>query len=182
MTEKHPVVERYLDQLTLHLGGLASGDRDDVLKDIRSHVAEAVAAGSSVEAALQSLGPAGELARAYSVELLINPRQRPARTSGASRYLKVVGLVAILSIPTLVIVVTLFAVGVAFSVSGLAVFIAGIVDATGSLPPWIRMDVPPIFAILLGPVLTAAGVLALIGLGFYIRFLTRAVRAVLPTG
>jgi hypothetical protein len=72
-------------------------------------------------------------------------------------------------------------VGVAFSVSGLAVFVAGIIAAAGELPSWIQMDVPPVFAILLGPVLTAAGIIALVGLVLYIRFVTRAMRAVLPS-
>lgn len=186
MTEQHPVVERYLNRLQEHLDKLTPEERKEVVNDIRSHLAESVAAGRTLDAALESLGPADELARAYAVELLINPRQvadaAVRRPSRVSRFLKVAGLAAILSIPTLVIVVTLFAVGVSFTVSGLAVFAAGLIAATGELPYWIQMDVPPIFAILLGPVLMAAGILALIGLGFYIRFVTRAMRAVLPKG
>ena len=67
-----------------------------------------------------------------------------------------------------------------FAASGVAVFFAGILGAVGDLPSWIRMDVPPVFAIAGGPVMSAVGVLCLIGLWFYIKFLARAIRSVLP--
>lgn len=180
MTDPHPVAERYLDQLARHLASLAAEDRQEVLQDIRSHLAEATAAGKPLDAVIASLGPAEELARAYSVELLMNPRRRRTGESRTSRFLKIAGLVVIGSIPTLVIVVVLAAVGVAFSASGVAVLAAGVVAAAGELPPWLQMDIPPIFAILLGPVMTAVGILALVGLVFYIKFVAFAVRAVLP--
>jgi uncharacterized membrane protein len=177
---RHPVVERYLDELARHLGPLGPADRGEVVRDIESHIAEAVAAGSTLDSALESLGPAQILGRAYAIELLVNPRRASPRTAGPSRYLKVVGLLALVSLPTLVIVVSLGAIGVAFCASGLAVIAVGIIAAFGVLPPGLRLDVPPIVAIMLGPVLVATGVLALAGLRFYVRFLTRAVRAVVP--
>lgn len=180
MTDEHPVVERYLARLESHLASLSPADRQDVLTDIRSHLAEAVAAGRSLDTALASLGPADELARGYSVELLMNPRGARPRGSGTSRFLKLAGLVVIGSIPTLVIVIVLSAVGVSFTFAGLAVLAAGLLAAVGELPPWIHMDLPPIFAILLGPVMTAAGILSLAVLVLYIKFLAFAVRRVLP--
>lgn len=180
MTEQHPVVERYVTALEARLKDLPEADRREVVQDIRSHLAEAAAAGASLDAALQKLGPADELARAYAVEALINPRRAKTGGSRLSRFLKIAGLVVIGSIPTLVIVVTLGAVGLSFSAAGLAVLTAGIVATVAELPPWIQMDIPPVFAILLGPVMTAFGILALVGLTLYIRFVAHAVRAVLP--
>lgn len=180
MSEQHPVVDRYLQKLEQHLDSLPADDRREVLKDIRSHLAEATAAGTSLDAALEKLGPADELARAYAVEALINPRGEKPGGSRLGRFLKVAGLVVVGSIPTLIIVVTLGAVGLAFSASGLAVLTVGIVASVAELPYWIRLDVPPILAILAGPVMTAFGILALIGLGLYVRFAAYAVRAVLP--
>ena len=182
MSEPHPVVERYLTRLTGHLSGLSPADRDEIVRDIRSHVAESVAAGRSLDQAIQALGPADELARAYGVEFLVNPRGTARTGSGASRFLRIAALVVIGSIPTLVIVVVLSTVGVSFIASGLAVLTAGIVGAVGELPTWLTMDVPPVFAILLGPVMAAVGVLAIVGLVFYIKFVAFTVRAVLPRG
>lgn len=180
MSDQHPVVERYLSTLDQHLKDLPADDRQEVLRDIRSHLAEASAAGRSLDAALAKLGPADELARAYAVEALINPKHDAPRRSRFGRFLKIAALVVVGSIPTLVIVVTLGAVGLAFTASGLAVLTAGIVASVAELPYWIRMDVPPIFAILAGPVMTAFGILALAGLALYVRFVASTVRAVLP--
>lgn len=180
MTEQHPVIERYLARLAEALGGLPAADRQEVLGDIRSHLAEAVAAGMPLDAAIEKLGPAEELARAYAVELLVNPRQPADRGSAVGRFLKVVGLVAVASIPTLVIVAVLGSLGLSFSLAGIAVFGSGLLAAAGHLPPWLHMDAPPVFAIAGGPAMSAFGVLCLIGLWFYVKWLARAVRAVVP--
>jgi uncharacterized membrane protein len=180
VTEGHPVAERYLAQLTSHLGALTAADRQDVVGEIRNHIAEATAAGKPLDAVLQALGPADVLARAYAVELLLHPRGDAPRAKRSTRHLALVGLVAIGSIPTLVIVVTLGAIGVSFVVSGVAVFAAGIMGITGNLPPWIQMDVPPQFVVAIGPVLTVLGVCSLFLLMMYVRFVAKTIRQVLP--
>lgn len=180
MTDAHPVAERYLTQLANDLGELAPADRRDVVGEIRNHIAEATAAGKPLDAVLQSLGPADALARAYAVELLLHPRRATSRSPRARRFLALAGLVAIGSIPTLVIVITLGAIGVSFVASGLAVFAGGLMALGGNLPPWIEMDVAPEIVVAIGPILTVLGVCSLFLLVMYVRFVAKTIRRVLP--
>lgn len=175
----HPVVDRYLARLEEGLSSLSSTERQEVLQEIRSHVAEATAAGKDLDAVLQSLGSADQLAKAYSVELLMHPRR--GRSGGEfERKLKLIGLVAISGIPTIVIVATLGSVGVSFVVSGLIMLVAGIVALSGNLPDWVQMNIHPVFAVAGGPVLVAIGAASLKGLSMYVRFLARSFRSLLP--
>jgi uncharacterized membrane protein len=183
VTEPHPLVERYLARLDAALANLPAPDRREVLQEIRNHIAEAVTAGKPLDAVLQSLGSADDLARAYAVELLLHPRATTSTRadSGLNRFLKVLGLIAIGSIPTLVIVVTLVAIGVSFLASGVVVFIAGVMGVSGNLPYWVEMDnVDPVLAIIAGPALAVLGAAAIAGLVWYVKFAARTVRAVLP--
>jgi uncharacterized membrane protein len=180
VTEHNPVVARYIDRLEAGLAKLSPAERRSVVQDIESHVAEALAAGQPLDHVIESLGPAEELARAYAVELLMHPREDSPKTSRTRRFLKLAGLVAIGSIPTLVIVVVLGSIGISFTLSGVAVFAAGLLGVYDLLPPFVRMDVPPIFAVALGPVMSAIGFVCLVGLMFYVRFVARTIRRVLP--
>ena len=177
MTPDHPLATRYVDKLSQALGDLAPTERAEILTEIRNHIADATAAGTSIEEVLQALGPAEQLARGYRVELLLNPKI-PTPRSG--RWLRIVGLLAVGSVPTFIVVVTLSTVGLSLSVSGLAVFVAGIAKATGDLPSWVMVDCPPWVAISLGPLVTGLGLLAVWGLVAYLKLLARIVRRVLP--
>ncbi len=178
MTPDHPLAVRYVDKLSQALGDLAPTERAEILTEIRNHISDATAAATPIEDVLRALGPAEQLARAYRVELLLNPK---IATPRSDTWLKIVGLLAVGSLPTLIIVVTLSAVGVSLSVSGVLVFVAGIAKATGEAPAWVTMDVPPWLAIVLvGPALTALGLAALWALVAYVKFLARLVRRVLP--
>jgi uncharacterized membrane protein len=178
MTPDHPLAVRYVDKLSQALGDLAPTERAEILIEIRNHISDATAAGTPIDDVLRALGPADQLARGYRVELLLNPKMPTPRSD---RWLKIVGLLAVGSLPTFIIVVTLGAVGVSFSISGVIVFIAGIAKASGEAPAWVTMDVPPWVAIVLvGPALTALGVATLWGLVAYVRFLARLARRVLP--
>jgi uncharacterized membrane protein len=177
MIPDHPLAVRYVDTLNDALGDLATGEREEILSEIRNHISDAIAAGTSIEDVLRALGPAEQLARAYRLELLLNP---PIPTPHSDRWLAIVGLLAIGSLPTFIIVVTLSAVGVSLSLSGPLVFVAGIAKSFGYLP-WVMLDCPPWAAIvLIGPATTAVGVAALWGLAAYVRFLARITRRVLP--
>ena len=56
MTERHPVVERYLTHLQGAIGELDPADRREVLEEIRNHIAEAAAAGKPIDVVLGALG------------------------------------------------------------------------------------------------------------------------------
>lgn len=176
MTPDHPLAARYVDTLNQALGDLGKTDRAEILTEIRNHISDATAAGTPIEDVLRALGPAEQLARGYRVELLLNPK---APTPRSDRWLKIVGLLALGSLPTFIIVVTLSAVGLSLSVSGLVVFVAGVAKAFGYLPTW-QLDCPAWVAIVLGPVTTAIGIASVWGLAVYLKLLTRLVRRVLP--
>ena len=62
----------------------------DIVAEIRQHIADAQAAGRTLDDILNALGPVDALARAYALELAISPRSarrssapRPARSAAA---------------------------------------------------------------------------------------------------
>jgi uncharacterized membrane protein len=164
---------------------MGPADREAVVRDIRSHIAEATAAGTSLDAVLTTLGPADELARAYAVELLINPPSRHASApSFVHRYLALAGVVVVTSIPTIVAVSVLGSVGISFFFGGIAVFCAGVVDALGLTLFFVTgpaTNVHPLLAIILGPVMSVVGAVSLVALYYYLRWLARTVKRTLPT-
>jgi len=180
MTTRHPLVERYLSQLTASLGQMTPADQEEVVQEIRTHVADAMAAGKPLDAVLESLGPADALARAYNVELLLHPRTGRRTPARVERYFALAGLIAVGSIPTIVITSVLGAIGVSFVAAGGAIFAAGVMGMAGTLPDWVQMDVPPIVAAAGGPVMAVIGVAALFGLVAYVRLAARTIRKVLP--
>lgn len=175
----HPVVDRYITNLRAGLATMPVADQQEVERDIRSHIAEAMAAGTPIDQVLQALGPADALARAYALELLLDDsRSKAAGISGLQRFVSLAGLVALTSIPTIVIVSVLGAVGVSLSVSGLVVALAGIAVAAGLTTIFgqpLVLDIHPVWAVILGPVMSAAGVACLVGLYYYLRWLGRTV-------
>ncbi len=76
MIQRHPVVERYLTCLESAINEYELAERQEITDEIRNHIAEATAAGQGLAAVLETLGPADVLARAYAVELGLNPRGR----------------------------------------------------------------------------------------------------------
>jgi hypothetical protein len=83
VTEGHPVVERYLTRFEASITEFDCPEQEEITHEIRSHIAEARAAGRALDAVLQTLGPADVLARAYAVELALNPQgKRRGRTPG----------------------------------------------------------------------------------------------------
>lgn len=180
MTEAHPVVERYLAKLGEGLGGLAPDDRAETVREIRHHIDDAVGAGRPLDAVLEGLGAAEALARAYTIESLLHPTH-DRRSSRLERLLKITALVVVGSVPTIVIVAVLGAVGISFVVSGVVVFVVGLLEAAHIHLPGVQMsDVPPVVAIVGGPIMSVLGAVALVGLAAYIRVLSRVIRAVLP--
>ena len=181
MTESHPVVERYLTRLSDSLTELAPLDRQEVMQDIRSHLAEATAAGKSLDAVIQSLGPADALARAYAVELLLNPREKSR--AHRDRLLKIAALVAAGSIPTLIVIVVLGGVGLSFIAGGVLIAVACVIEIYGELPSYVEMrGVAPRLTMLIGIAFAVVGVFALIGLKRFVRFVALTWRALVPKG
>ncbi len=180
MTVDHPLVDRYLAAFDTALKDLEPAERAEVVAEIRQHIADATKAGKPIDEVLQSLGPVESLARAYQLELLVTPRTAVSKKARSDRWLKILGLVAIGSLPTFVIVVTLGSLGLSLSLGGLVVIVAGAADAAGALPSWINSNVQPWVAIVMGVVITLVGILCSVGTVAYVHFVVRLVRRVLP--
>lgn len=79
MTETSGPLRVYLETFRLGLAGLRADERDELVREIESHAAEATAAGEPLATVLEKLGPADRLARAYGAELLLERRTGPRR-------------------------------------------------------------------------------------------------------
>jgi uncharacterized membrane protein len=180
MTVEHPAAARYLAALDAALADLDARERIEVVQEIGQHLRDAQADGKPLDEALTALGPADALARAYRVELLLNPKD--GRRRGRNRWLRIASVIAIGSLPTFIILVVLFALGLSFTVSGMMVFAAGIwVASAGALPDWVApLGVPPSVAIAMGIPLTAIGIAAFAGMVWYLSFTARLVRQIVP--
>ena len=63
-----PAIEQYLDRLRAGLRGLPAPEVEDILLELRGHIAERSESGEGLEAVLRSLGDPMELARQYRIE------------------------------------------------------------------------------------------------------------------
>lgn len=179
MIQDHPVVARYMATFGASMTGIDAEERAAIEQEIRSHLAEATAAGRPLDDVLGSLGPADTLARAYAVELLMNPRSR--RVESVAAFLKLAAMVVVGSFATLIVVTILGSVGVGFTASGVVVFAIGVLETSGIHLPGVQLSgIPPEWVIVLGAPLCVIGVGALVLLRSYIRFVGRAMRKTLP--
>ena len=73
--EAHPVIERYLGRFETAFNEFEIAEREEIMLELRNHIAEARAAGTPLDTVLATLGSADLLARAYAVELALHPRE-----------------------------------------------------------------------------------------------------------
>jgi len=136
--------------------------------------------GRRSEPGWEPLGSVDELGRAYQLELLVRPRPSAPAKPRSDRWLRIIALLAVGSIPTLVIVATLGSIGLSFTLSAIAVFAAALMDSAGALPYWMTMEVEPWIAIVGSIAMFVIGVLCCWGTIAYLRFVARVVRRVVP--
>jgi uncharacterized membrane protein len=180
MTEEHPVVARYVAQFEQSLRGFDYPEQREAVHEIRNHIAEACAAGKQLDGVLTSLGSADLLARAYAAELLLN-RRTSRHMQSVLGFLKLAGLVAVVSVATFVVVAMLGTTGIGFVASGAAIIVIGVLEQAGIHLPGVQMSgVAPAWAITLGLLVFAIGILALLGLRAYVRFIMRAGKTFRP--
>lgn len=179
MIQDHPVVARYLATFGAAIKGIDAEERAAIEQEIRSHIAEATAAGKPLDGVLTALGPAETLARAYSVELLMNPRDQRLKSIGA--FLMLAATVVAASVVTLIVVTILGSVGISFAASALVVFVIGVLETYGIHLPGVQLSgIPSEWVIVLAAPLFVIGVAALVLLTKYVRFVGRAMRKRLP--
>src|SRR5262245_18006888 len=126
---EHPVVARYMATFGAAIKALDTGERAAIEQEIRSHIAEATAAGRPLDDVLEALGPAEALARAYAVELLMNPQNR--RIQSVAGFLKLAVTVVVASFATLIVAAILGSIGITFTASGLAAIMVGMLETSG---------------------------------------------------
>lgn len=172
------IVEQYLAALEAALKNMAPAEREEVVAEIRQHIADAIAAGKPIDEVLKALGPVDALARAYQLELLVKPREGAPAQSSSDRWLKIIGLLALGSLPTFIIVVVLGTIGLTFTITGIGLVLAGAADSARVLPAWVHMDTEPWFAIIIGVALFVLGLLSSWATYAYLRFVVRVVKRV----
>lgn len=179
MIHQHPVVARYMATFGAAMMGIDAAERAAIEQEIRSHIAEATAAGKPLEDVLEALGPAEALARAYAVELLMNPRNTRIRSVVA--FLKLAATVVVASFATLIVATILGSVGITFTASGLAFIMVGMLETSGIHLPGVELNgVPPGWVVASGPLMIVIGLAAFVLLRSYIRLVGRAMRKRLP--
>jgi len=171
MEPRHPAIARYLDALRAGVRELPASDQDEIVREIETHLGDARAAGRSVDDVLRALGPAGTLARAYAVELLLNPR---AGRPGPKQLFLLLGVLAATGATSFIVVPLLLTLGIVFLLVGLVVWGAGVV-APFAPPHWV-IEMDPILAVLVGPAFAVLGLLCLGTLFLYARFLVGWIR------
>ena len=181
MSETNPAVERYLSRFALALTDLPDPARHEMVREIRSHIAEALLAGRDAAEVLEKLGPADRLAAAYRAELALN-RQGAAPRGGIVRQIGLLSALAGTSLVSFIIITVLFSVALSLGLSGVAVFLAGValpvIPASLINTPFTYEETRVILMVV-GAVCLAVGVAAGWGLWAYARFAGRATRHLL---
>ena len=126
----------YLTELERELRRLPEAERIDAQREIQSHVADAVAAGASVESVLDGLGSPRELARGLVAEQWVD------RTSGGdvARLVLFAVFVAGGSLTTFVVVTMLGVLVVGFGLAAVASPFLGLARQLGAT--WVEMNLP----------------------------------------
>jgi uncharacterized membrane protein len=165
----------YLRRFGAALGRMNTPDRDELLGEIRSHIAEAEADGVSVETVIERLGSPERLARAYAASALLEGSTPRSALSN----LRAAALVATTSVVSALVVPLLVVLAVGFVVSGALGLFFGI--AALAISPAAVGISPPTYE---GALAAIAGGVAFLGLALlaaralrgYLRFVLSTLR------
>ena len=174
---------RYIAELEHELKRLPARDREDALREIRSHLQEASDSGAASPLTLARLGSPRNLAAAYIGEYL-SARESSVPTR-ALRVAAVGGYAFGTTFSSIFVVPTLAASAVAFGIAGIVTPILGLMRTFGA--SWIRMDLPghsiptalsfPV-ALVIGVVCIGIAALSVAALRLYLQLLVRSFRIV----
>ena len=173
-----PLAERYVEHFASALTKVPAPERDELVMEIRTHIADAIDAGVPTVDVLDRLGPPDRLAKAYRAEIEL---QREG-SNWLVRLLAATGLVITTSIPTMIIIPFLAALGIGLAAAGaLAVGMAlfPFADPSFFTDASVPAGVERLLGALIGVGLAIVGVFALWSLYWYVRLLVAAFRRVL---
>jgi F-type H+-transporting ATPase subunit beta len=94
MEQDPNVTQRYLDELSRQLGRLPAAEREDAVREIAAHIADAHQSGMPLAAILARLGEPALLARAYESDYLLQqplPADLEEPTSEVGKVVRIVG-------------------------------------------------------------------------------------------
>jgi len=177
--QRNPLTVRYLEQLAAALERtlMPQDERDAISREMESHLAEAVSSGARLTDVLERLGSAEDLARAYAVELALNPR--PVHQASPWRQVLAVATRTSATLAAGLLVVVMGAVGVAFAVGGVAALLVGLIAPflpVDWMDPTLRAGLPQLVVVLAGLALLAVGILSIRIVRLNARFLFGALR------
>lgn len=178
-SNRNPLTGRYLQQLgkALDRAHTRVDERNAILGEIESHLAEAVSSGGSLPDTLERLGPADDLARAYSVELALNPRPRKS-DSAQGRILATLTRGAA-TLAALLLVVVMGALGFGFVIGGMLAVLAGLVAPffpAEWIDPTLRFGLPQLVVVAIGAILFGVGIVSIRIVHLNARYLFGALR------
>jgi uncharacterized membrane protein len=176
---KNPLIDRYLARFRDGLKGAPGEERTDFVNEIDSHIAEAVAGGAQATDVLARLGPPDRLAKAYRAELMLSSGEGNLLL----RFAAVIGLVITASIPSMIIIPLMLALGVAsMGIGGTVIVFAAVPALEADFYNISNEILNRLMGALTGLGLVVAGFLALWILYLYVLLLVKAMRGALRVG
>lgn len=169
----------YLSKFGAALRRMKVAGAEEIVADVRGHIAESVASERSLEQTLTALGAPDALARAYAVELAMSqyPTDRQSISSIAKLTLLLIGA----STVTLIVVPTLLLFAFTFLVTGFFSFIFAIIELLIVDLPFVQNDnISPIEALGVSAPVFAAGCLFAWLLWRYLKYVAATLRKALP--
>jgi uncharacterized membrane protein len=127
----HEMGNRYLEDLRRELRRLHTDEREDAVREIGSHIAEAEAAGRPLTEVLSRLGPPKTLARAFIADSYL---QESATGPRGLRLMKMTAFVASSGLLSLCIVPLLVVTVATFGVSAIVMPVFGGLQLAGVIP------------------------------------------------
>jgi uncharacterized membrane protein len=178
--QRDPLVERYLATFRSGIKGAPHADREEFVRELDSHIAEAQAAGEPVGAILYRLGPPDRLARAYRAELMLSS----GNGHFVLRFFAVLGVLITASIPSMIIIPLLLGLGLGGLTTGIvAIVFAAIPALDATFYDGVSSEaLNRALGALTGLGLVAGGLAALWGLYLYCLLLIKALRGALSIG
>jgi uncharacterized membrane protein len=180
MTPDDLEATKYLSAVRSALQRYRVPQHAEIVYDLRNHISEATGSGKSLTDVIAGLGPSDHLARAYAMELLINP-PKDSRATAVVRFIKILSLVIAGGFFSLCITFTLAILGLSLLAAGLAFIVGGLLQSVGQHPWWINTgNLPPLAVVAIGPLTSLIGAGACWVLWRYVRMIARTLRKMLP--